>query len=64
VLSIAIFAKAGVIRWLPSLIMMSGAMIGGYFTARIAMRVPHVYVRRGILVWAVCLTALAFWRYH
>jgi len=64
VLSIAIFAKDGVIRWLPSLIMMSGAMVGGYFTARIAMRVPHVYVRRGILVWAVCLTALAFWHYH
>ena len=63
-ISIVIFAQAGVIRWLPSLIMMAGAMIGGYVTARVAMRIPHHYVRRGILVWAVCLTALAFWRYH
>jgi uncharacterized membrane protein YfcA len=63
-LSIVIFAKAGVIRWVPSLVMMSGAMIGGYFTAKVAMRIPHAQVRRGILVWAVCLTALAFWRYH
>lgn len=62
-ISIAIFAKAGVIRWLPSLIMMVGAMIGGYVTARFAKRMPPHLVRRGILVWAVCLTTLAFWRY-
>ena len=64
VISIVIFAKAGVIRWAPSLVMMAGAMIGGYATAHIAMRVPPALVRNGILVWAVCLTALAFWRYH
>jgi hypothetical protein len=63
-ISIAIFAQAGVIRWLPSLVMMAGAMISGYFTAKVAMRIPHHFVRRGILVWAVCLTALAFWRYR
>jgi uncharacterized membrane protein YfcA len=64
VLSIVIFAKAGIIRWVPSLIMMTGAMLGGYLTARIALRMPQNYVRRGILIWAICLTALAFWRYH
>ena len=53
VISILIFAQAGVIRWVPSLVMMSGAMVGGYFTAKVAMRVPQVYVRNGILVWAV-----------
>ena len=25
---------------------------------------PHMSCGNGILVWAVCLTALAFWRYH
>lgn len=64
VISIVIFAQAGVIRWIPSLIMMAGAVIGGYFTAHIAMRVPPTLVRNGILIWAVCLTSLAFWRYH
>lgn len=63
-ISIAIFAQAGVIRWVPSLVMMAGATIGGYFTARVAMRIPQQHVRRGILLWAICLTALAFWRYH
>jgi uncharacterized membrane protein YfcA len=63
-ISIAIFAQAGVIRWVPSLVMMAGAVTGGYFTAKVAMRIPQAQVRRGILVWAVCLTALSFWRYH
>lgn len=64
VISIAIFAQAGIIRWIPSLIMMTGAMVGGYFTAHVALRMPQARVRQGILVWAICLTALAFWRYH
>lgn len=63
VLSIAIFARAGVIRWLPSLVMMAGAVIGGYATARVARRIPTQIVRTVIVAWAVCLTALAFWRY-
>ena len=56
--------SAMIIRWAPSLVMMSGAVLGGFFTAKVAMRIPHHLVRKGILVWAVCLTALAFWRYH
>ena len=39
------------------------AMIGGYVTARFAKRMPPKVIRNGILVWAVCLTILAFWRY-
>jgi uncharacterized protein len=62
-LSIAIFAQAGVIRWLPSLIMMAGAVIGGYATAHVARKIPTHLVRNTILVWACCLTVLAFWRY-
>jgi hypothetical protein len=63
-ISIVIFAQAGIIRWGPSLVMMAGAVTGGYFTAKVAMRIPHQIVRRGILAWAFCLTALAFWHYH
>jgi uncharacterized protein len=62
-ISIAIFAKAGVIRLVPALTMMSGAIVGSYFSAKVAKRVSQVWVRRAILAWAVCLTALAFWKY-
>jgi uncharacterized membrane protein YfcA len=64
VISIAIFARAGVIRWLPSLVMMTGAVIGAWGAVYIARRVPPMLVRYTILVWAVCLTGLAFYRYY
>ena len=62
-ISIAIFARAGVIRLVPALTMMSGAILGSYMSARVARRVSQVWVRRAILAWAVCLTGVAFWRY-
>lgn len=62
-ISIVIFARAGVIRWLPSLVMMAGAIVGGYGAVHVARRLPPQLVRNAILVWAVCLTALAFYRY-
>ena len=40
-IGIALFAYAGVIRWLPSLIMMMGAFLGGYFMIRMARSVPQ-----------------------
>jgi len=63
VIGIAVFAHAGLIHWLPSLIMMAGAFLGGYVTIRIARSVPQIWVRWVILAWCVTLTAIAFWRY-
>lgn len=62
-IGIAIFAGTGLIRWLPSLVMMAGAVVGGYVTSHIARRMPAQLVRSFILVWAVCLTAFAFRKY-
>lgn len=62
-IGIGIFAQAGVIRWIPSLIMMAGAVIGGYGMGHFARRMPQKIVRNAILAWAVILTAIAFWRY-
>ena len=63
-ISIVIFARAGVIRLVPALVMMSGAILGSYFAAKVARRVDPVLVRRAILVWAVILTGFAFWKYY
>ena len=62
-ISIVIFAKAGIIRWAPSLVMMAGAITGGYVAVSFARRLSLQAIRRGLLVWAVCLTAVAFWKY-
>ena len=63
-ISIVIFARAGVIRLGPAVVMMSGAILGSYFAAKVARRVDPRLVRNGILAWAVLLTAFAFWKYY
>jgi uncharacterized protein len=62
-LSIAIFAGAGIVPWVPSLAMMAGAIVGGYGMATVARRLPHGVVRTVILIWSILLTGYAFWRY-
>ncbi len=64
VISIVIFAADGIVPWLPSLVMMAGAVVGGFGMARIARRMPQTIVRGAILCWSVMLTLYAFWRYH
>ena len=61
--SILIFAHSDLIQWLPSLVMMAGAVVGGYGMAKLAKRVPIDKVRLGILCWSILLTAFSFWRY-
>lgn len=61
--AIILFIVSGIIRWLPSLIMMSGAITGGYVAVRVAKKLPAHLVRNTILCWAVVLTAVAFYRY-
>jgi uncharacterized membrane protein YfcA len=61
--AIAIFIHSGLIRWLPSLIMMAGAVAGGFVAVHLARRVPSTWVRSAILIWAAGLTGLAFYRY-
>lgn len=63
VIGIGIFAQAGLVRWGESLIMMLGAIVGGYGMAHVARRLPVDAVRLVILSWSVVLTAFSFWRY-
>ena len=64
VISILTFARAGVIRMGPALVMMSGAVVGSYFSAKVAKRLNSRLVRWGILLWANILTGFAFWKYN
>jgi uncharacterized protein len=63
-ISIVIFAQAGIIRFGPAVVMMSGAILGSYFAAKIARRIDPRLVRRAILVWAIILTGFAFLKYY
>lgn len=44
------FAFTGLVVWSDSLVMAGAALLGGYFGARMAVKVGQVWIRRGIVV--------------
>lgn len=44
------FAKAGLVRWPETLVMMVGAIIGGYCSAGVARRMGREFARRAVIV--------------
>jgi uncharacterized membrane protein YfcA len=62
-IGILLFASVSLIAWGPALVMAAGTALGGYVSVRLAHRVSRSLLRRGILAWAVILTAYSFWAY-
>ena len=60
-LSVGTFALAGIVRWLPALVMMAAAIAGGFLGARLARRLPGGWVR-GLVVAAGLAMAAVFFR--
>jgi uncharacterized membrane protein YfcA len=58
-----VFIVKGVVAWVPALIVLVGALIGGIIGARIAQVVPHRTMRIVVIVFGVAITALLAWRY-
>ncbi len=61
-LSVAAFVIAGAIAWQPGLIMMVAATAGGFFGARWSKRLPAQWVRIGVIVTGLVMSALFFMR--
>ena len=58
----ATFVLDGRVAWRPALIMAAAAIAGGYLGARLARRVPRVWVRRAVVVIGLAIAALMFAR--
>ncbi len=56
------FALAGVIIWHWMLVMCCGAVIGGYFGARVARKASPELIRWIVIVVAVSMTTYFFWK--
>lgn len=56
------FALAGVIVWHWMLVMCCGAMIGGYFGARVARKASPELIRWIVILLAVGMTLYFFWK--
>jgi uncharacterized protein len=66
VTSIAVvsFVTAGVIAWGPTLIVLAGAVLGGYVGAKLARRLDAATLRTAVVGVGICLTAYYFWRQY
>jgi uncharacterized membrane protein YfcA len=63
IIGISLFSAAGLIAWLPALVMAAGTAFGGYVSVLFADRVSRRLLRSFILIWALVLTAYAFLTY-
>ncbi len=61
-IAVIIFVTARAVYWRSTLVMLVGAIAGGYFGARFGRRIPPHLTRRGTLILAVCITVVFFVR--
>jgi uncharacterized protein len=54
------FALAGAVAWSDGLIMAAGAIVGGYFGARMAKRFGRTFVRRTVVVIGLTMSVALF----
>ena len=64
--SIAVFSFAykGLVVWPDALIMAGAATMGGYFGAKMAVRVGQITIRRAIVVIGFVITFVMVWRFR
>jgi hypothetical protein len=60
--AVLIFIAAGSVHWRESLVMLAGAVVGGFCGANIGRRAPAGAIRIGTLVLSVCMTLAFFAR--
>ena len=56
------FALAGLVVWQDALVMAFGALAGGYFGARMAVRVGQAWVRKGVIVIGFVIFVAMVWK--
>ena len=56
------FSLAGLVVWPDALVMACGALAGGYFGARMAVRVGQGWVRRGVVVIGLIIFVAMVWK--
>lgn len=60
-IAVLAFSFNGLVVWQDSLVMACGALAGGYFGARMAVRVGQVWVRRGVVVIGLVIFVVMVW---
>jgi uncharacterized membrane protein YfcA len=61
--AIVIFVVQGVIAWPQTLIMLVGAIIGGFTGGKLLSVVPVIWIRRFVIAMGVLMTCVYAYRY-
>lgn len=61
-IAVVVYAAGGLVEWPQALGMMVAATLGGYGGARLARRIPAPWLRGGIVVTGLVMSALFFWQ--
>ena len=61
-IAVAIYSAGGLVLWPQALLMMVAATLGGYGGARVARRIPALWLRWGIVATGLVMAGLFFWR--
>ncbi len=59
-IAVIVFVLGGAIWWPQAIIMMAGAVMGGYFGAHFARRLPHNYVRNFVVLYGLLISVYFF----
>jgi uncharacterized membrane protein YfcA len=61
-IAVVVFVVSGIVAWPATLIMLAGAIGGGFLGARLARRIPAPALRAVVVTVGTLLTAWYFWR--
>lgn len=61
--AVVVFVLQGVVAWPPTIVMMAGAIVGGFLGGRLARVLPPDIVRWIVIVVGTILTLVYAWRY-
>jgi len=61
--AVVTFILAGIVRWPQALVMIAGAMLGGYAGAHYAQRIDPRVIRGAVIVVGTAMSVYFFWKY-
>lgn len=64
IIAIILFGSHGIIIWQDAAIMAIGGIIGGYFGAYYALRLPQIWSRNAVITIGWCMTIYFFWKQY
>jgi uncharacterized membrane protein YfcA len=61
-MAVVTFTLAKAVAWKPGVVMIAGAIVGGYFGAHYAQKLPQSWIRAFVVVVGIGMTVYFFWK--